>query len=710
MKKYLFTAFLLSLAVRIMAQETSNVPQPTNVETKQIDDNSILISWQKPEGVDEADITYNVYNKVGDPVATGITETSYTDGDLVLTAKQMRLYYRVSATINNEESDKVRSTATVVGAAYTLPFHESFDKNNPTGYFWWGDNSGWSSFGISDSYTVDDEYGAMVLYLSDKSDKSTINTGKISLRGSDNPALMFSQGLWAGYDMQMNVYVTTPDGTKTLLKNYNYMDYTERGWGREILSLSDYKDEEYIMINFEPTANTTDMPFVIDNIYVIEYLKYNLQAKVIAPKNGAIGTESMVIVKVTNLGQETAKGYKVHLYKDGELFDTVTDASNIPTYYDLARFFYVMPELTDPEMMQFTAVVDYTSDMDTSDNEYGPVEMPVNQPSYPYIDALTGYTDQNGRVVLEWQQPEIGESVQTIDTFDNYEAWIAGGIGAWKTVDNDYAFTYGIDGIKFEHEGEPMSFLVFNPSSIGVNVENNPEFAPHSGKQYLVCVSAVGSQAPEGHNDDWLISPLIAEGGQTIDFYARAMSGNYKEKFEVYYSSESNEIEDFKLLNTVDGVPTEWTNYTQVLPHNARYFAIRVTSADAYALMLDDISYKPANLEIENYNVYRDKKIIAVVPNTQQAYTDMMVNGMHKYRVGIVYNAGESKLSNTVELQGSTAIETVDTAMSDDAILTVYSLSGEMVKAGKNILSTLPRGIYVVKDNNTGIISKMTVK
>ena len=98
------------------------------------------------------------------------------------------------------------------------------------------------------------------------------------------------------------------------------------------------------------------------------------------------------------------------------------------------------------------------------------------------------------------------------------------------------------------------------------------------------------------------------------------------------------------------------------------------------------------------------------MPNTQQAYTDMMVNGMHKYRVGIVYNAGESKLSNTVELQGSTAIETVDTAMSDDAILTVYSLSGEMVKAGKNILSTLPRGIYVVKDNNTGIISKMTVK
>jgi len=62
MKKYLFTAFLLSLAVRIMAQETSNVPQPTNVETKQIDDNSILISWQKPEGVDEADITYNRYN------------------------------------------------------------------------------------------------------------------------------------------------------------------------------------------------------------------------------------------------------------------------------------------------------------------------------------------------------------------------------------------------------------------------------------------------------------------------------------------------------------------------------------------------------------------------------------------------------------------------------------------------------------------------
>ena len=709
MKKHIFIVFLLSVAVRIMAQETSTVPQPVNVETKQVG-NSLVISWQKPDGVDEADITYNVYNKAGDAVATGLTETSYTDSDLVLTGKQLRVYYRVSATVNSEESDKVRSTGVVVGEAYTLPFHESFDKKNPSGYFWWGDNSGWSSFAISDSYTVDDEYGAMVLYLYDKGDKSTINTGKISLSGTDNPALMFSQGLWAGYDMQMNVYVTTPDGTKTLLKNYNYMDYSDRGWGREVLSLSDYKNEEYIMINFEPTANTTEMPFVIDNIYVIEYLKYNLQAKVSAPKNGAIGTESMVTIKVTNLGQETAKGYKVHLYKDGELFETVTDASNIPTYYDLARFFYVMPTLTDPEVMKFTAVVDYTPDMDTSDNESGPVEMPVNQPSYPYVNTLTGYTDQNGRVVLEWQQPEIGESEQMTDTFDNYDAWIAGGIGAWKTVDNDYAFTYGIDGIKYEHEGEPMSFLVFNPSSIGINVENNPEFAPHSGKQYLVCMAAVGSQAPEGHNDDWLISPLIADGGQTIDFYARAMSAKYKERFEVYYSTESNEIEDFKLLNTVDGVPTEWTNYAQALPEDAQYFAIRVTSADAYGLMLDDISYTPANLEIENYNVYCDNKIIALVPNTQQTYTDMTVNGTHKYRVGVVYNAGESRLSNTVELQGSTAIETVEATDAADTMLTVYSLSGEMVAAGKNILSTLPRGIYIVKDNNTGSVSKMTVK
>lgn len=182
MKKHIFIVFLLSVAVRIMAQETSTVPQPVNVETKQVG-NSLVISWQKPDGVDEADITYNVYNKAGDAVATGLTETSYTDSDLVLTGKQSRVYYRVSATVNSEESDKVRSTGVVVGDAYTLPFHESFDKKNPSGYFWWGDNSGWSSFAISDSYTVDDEYGAMVLYLYDKGDKSTINTGKISLSG-----------------------------------------------------------------------------------------------------------------------------------------------------------------------------------------------------------------------------------------------------------------------------------------------------------------------------------------------------------------------------------------------------------------------------------------------------------------------------------------------------------------------------------------------
>lgn len=659
---------------------------PENVELKEVGD-ALVVSWQRPAGTDGKTVTYNIYNKVGDEVATNLTNTEYTDNTVVLTGKQSRVYYRVSAVVDGSEGDKVRSNGVVCGDPYTLPFHDSFDKSNPSGYFWWGDNSGWSSFGISGQFSVDDEYGAMVLTLYEKDDRSTINTGKIDLSSAANPALMFSQGVWGGYDMQMNVYVTKADGTKELLKSYDYKSSSGNSWGREVVSLAAYKSEPWIMINFEPQQQTIDRSFVIDNVYVLDYLKYNLQAKVTAPQHGAVDVESMITVKVTNLGEETAKGYKVHLYKDGELFETVTDASNIPTYYDLARFFYVTPSIIDNPTIEFTATVEYSPDLDLSDNEAGPVEMEVMQPDMPYVDDLMGEVDEKGRVVLNWTIPEIGNNTKTTDGFDLYAPWSMGGFGFWKTVDNDFAFTYGVNGVDFDGEGSPMAFIVFNPEAIGINTTTNPEFAPYSGQQYLMCLASVGSQTPEGHNDDWLISPMLSGNSQTISFFAKAMSVNYKETFEIYYSTTTNGVEDFTLLRLEDNVPTDWTQYDALLPEGTKYFAIRVISADAYALMLDDITYEPAQLERENFIVYRDRKVYAALQPGVTTYTDSSVNGSHDYRVGVVYNMGHSRLSNTVTLEGATGIE--ETTLTEATSSVVYDLQGRPVE-------TPSKGIYIV--------------
>lgn len=699
MKHILSIFVFIAIALSCKAQDNNETPAPTNVQAR-LQGEAAVITWDAPAGVEGKTVTYNVYNKLEEQIATSLTATTYTDPTIVLVGSQQRQYYRVSAVVDGVESSKERSTQFVVGDAYNLPFHESFDKSNPTGYFWWGDNTGWSSFAISSRYTVDDEYGAMVLQLYDLADRATINSGKISLAGADNPALMFSQGIWSGNKMVMNVYVTTPDGSKTLLKSYNYETETETGWGREVINLSDYKNHEWIMINFEPESQTLDRPFVIDNIYVIDYLKYNLQAKVSAPKIGAIGAESKITIKVTNLGQETAKGYKVRLYQDGNLVETVTDASNIPTYYDLARFFYIVPELTDNETIEFTAEVDYGQDLDKSDNQDGPVEMTVLQPDYPHINNLTGQIDEKGCAVLNWSAPNVEASTRTTDSFELYNAWLTGGFGSWKTIDNDYAFTYGIDGIEFDHEGDPMAYIVFYPAALGINSETNPEFAAHTGQQYLMSISAVGSQTPEGHNDDWLISPLLAEGEQTISLYAKAMSDRYTESFEIYYSSESTELEDFQLLKTVNNVPTTWTFYEQALPADARYFAVRTTSADAYALMIDDITYTPAPLVIERYNVYRDKRMIASVSASNTTYTDRSANGSHDYRVGVVYNIGDSRLSNTVTLTGTTGIDDATTATDNFDVVDIYSVDGKKVAHQKSVDTPLRKGVYILKSEN----------
>jgi len=224
--------------------------------------------------------------------------------------------------------------------------------------------------------------------------------------------------------------------------------------------------------------------------------------------------------------------------------------------------------------VQIYATVDYDIDLDKSDNTTDTANVVISPSTLPAPEGLTA-EEKDGKIELNWQSPSSGVTKVT-DSFEDYAEFTIDNIGRWTVVDGDGASTYGFTGVSFDHSGDPYAFIVFNPYTLKVNIYG--QFLPHTGNQYLSCFGADPSEAKEGHNDDWLISPLLSGNEQEISFWARAASTSYPETFEVRYSTTDRDTASFKLLATETTPGDAWHEYKYTLPAGAKYFAVRVIS------------------------------------------------------------------------------------------------------------------------------------
>ena len=76
------------------------------------------------------------------------------------------------------------------------------------------------------------------------------------------------------------------------------------------------------------------------------------------------------------------------------------------------------------------------------------------------------------------------------------------------------------------------------------------------------------------------------------------------------YSVTDKDTAHFVLLTTIDKPLKDWTQFQMALPKGTRYFAIHSIATDSYALMIDDIEYEMAPIDIIAYNIYMDKNKI----------------------------------------------------------------------------------------------------
>ena len=172
-------------------------------------------------------------------------------------------------------------------------------------------------------------------------------------------------------------------------------------------------------------------------------------------------------------------------------------------------------------------------------------------------------------------------------TFEQ-EADFATTITGWQMLDLDGSATWQFSGTDFPGEGNPMSWIVFNPAQ---TIPPVTTVLPHSGEKMLLSIDSINPP-----NNDWLISPRLSIlNGYELSFWTRSWTADYGlERLRFLISTTDSLTTSFVPLSAEPwlSVPAAWTQVIcDLSPYAGQqvYLAWQCVSWDAFALCLDDI-------------------------------------------------------------------------------------------------------------------------
>lgn len=656
-----YNSYGVGLEERGMTYIGQDIPSPP-VNVKLVDnyDGTVTLTWDAPSStganggyVNPEDLTYTIYYKSSTTIVeSGLKETSLVIEDgRVNTADPTTLFYFVGAVSEAGEGEGGKSNVIAIGKPYKMTFMEGFP--NGVAQKWWSvaSDGGYNIFSPTRGLADDHDNGSVFWCAYNPGDHAWLNSGKISLDGSEHPVLLFSYFVMPGLDAKTKVFIDkATQGDDEVFSLDNYELEGERGWKRAAIPLDKYKDLKYIRLRLYGEAEDCNAVSAFDKISIRESYPVNMGVVAEIPQRGRVNEQMSIPVFVTNYGSEVAKHYTVCLLANGEVLESKEGSDLIP-YEDASFIFNVIPNITDGTNVVYSAEVLIDNDADMSDNVTTSVDVEIIQSDLPTVEDFNVEVNENNKVTLNWKQPQLVDREVT-ESFEYLDPWTITNYGGWTVHDVDGAETFELSGISFDHEGEPFGFIVANPEVAGIDIEVRPGFAPHTGKQYMMSVASSPYYCPEGHNDDWLVTPKLSGKSQTINFYGLSYSNqDGEDEFEMLYSTSGTKPDDFSLLDYVKVDNLDWTNYEAQVPEGTQYFAIRVISTNCVAYLIDDVTYKRAPLTIKNYNIWRDNILVDTVPADALTYVDeKALDGTHKYAMTIVYTEGESCLSEQREI------------------------------------------------------------
>jgi len=242
------------------------------------------------------------------------------------------------------------------------------------------------------------------------------------------------------------------------------------------------------------------------------------------------------------------------------------------------------------------------------------------------------------------------------DDFESYEDFIISDIGDYTLIDGDGFETWTFGSYSFPHEGEEMSFIIFNPyeTTPPMAPSGIPNSMPFSGQKYLACFNA---DTPPGNNDWFILPKLEIETGFVFEFMARSLEDyNGGERFQIGVSTTGTDETDFTIISDPPYVNINelqnWTLFSFDLSAYAGqevHVAINCISDDNFVFMVDDIFvgfpyWAKSNRALLGYTIYLDGAEVATDVQTLNYEFNDLSGGNHTAGVKAVYTTGESAI------------------------------------------------------------------
>lgn len=744
----------------------------TNLSAAELASGAVALTWDAPAGVNGgytgADaVTYKVTRTDGatDTVlAEGLRETSFTDTS-VDTSVQSYQYYLVEASTVTGTSEVAESNSLFTGPAYTVPFKENFAYGTLAKSPWVMEtvvssvmNPTWSIVaqgtqpvcppidGDDGMLAFNTLLGGLNFY---QGAQVRLATPAISLKDTTDPYITFwlfhydttqtsqeynqeteeYETVTYTYNDKVKVQIAVDNGAYTDIPDAEIeLAANNGGWTRYRVSLAPYKGAEKASVGLLGMADGGGNIHV-DGLLITDTYASDLEiTDILGPQSCKAGEEAKYLVRVVNNGATSTKAYTVDLCVDGKPVQTLSNpgAAIFANGGEKLFRFTFTPQLAHSGAAHtVTARINCAADMCPANDLSDAVALEVPAMDFPAVTEFNGLQTPS-EVTLAWEEPDFASyRSPRRDDLEKLNPFIISGIADYTLIDNDKSSeTYCISGIDgYDNARAAMAYQVFNPEKAGVDLEEpfNRRWYARSGSQMLVSWGASQADA----NDDWLISPELSGEEQVVSFYVKSITMAYTERFRVLYSRDTKSISDFvKVAEANYYTPGgKWRKFSVRLPEGAKYFAIHCISADAFGLMVDDISFEPRNASAESfdlmgYNIYRDGEKLNSEPLTTNSYTDTGVPaGQHSYFVTTVYASGESSPSPVfVAAETGIAAPESDDAASEflaighEGCLELYVAQGTRAVSvftadGRRVLAenvsgsstfALPAGVYFV--------------
>lgn len=686
---------------------------PENVGTRPIlsipSEGKLNLSWDAfgPENggvIFPEDIVYNVYDIIvsdnrmflGDLKGSVKGATSFTYDMATEEGPQRYLYQALTGTNDSGSSAAIVSTPVLVGKPYSLPVREDYTGNN-INYFWAfssSDNGGNNNSTVG-CYTVGAEDEYQMCFSSTMGNFVNMMSGKIDIKGCDNPTLTFclKSGATAG---TFTPYVQTSDGIRVNIEDIA-ITATSEGSTKYIYDLNACLGANWIQKQkwvqfgflFADLGSTAVQRVYLDDISIADQKAVDLAVTLVnVPETIEKGQSSTAAVRVRNYGSQAVDSYVLKITIGDKEVLNETKNSTLGSFGTHTYPFEINPSILEQADKATVKVEVIAADDALVDNNMASADVQFTSPDLlPATDLAV--TKTASAQTLAWKAPA---AVRTfVDSFEQETDWATSGIGNWTMVDVDGGLCSGLfDGIPYGSEGTAFAFTVFNPYNYdGYDITSNyPCAKPKSGTKSLAAF--VGLTADKNKiqpSDDWLISPELSEQKQEISFWANNLyiAGEYSvsvypEYFDILYSTTDTNTESFvQIGDTYTQQSGTWSEYKAQLPEGAKYFAIhhKAGTEQNYLFMIDDVTYTTKNLKVLKYNIYRDGTLLT--STTAPTYVDNSAGTAdHLYQVTTVYEGNLESLPVTVN-DGTSGIVTIN-GQGTNAVQGFYTIDGKKLQ------------------------------